>query len=258
MSHFIENSINSVFVHVSNLQRSAEWYSTLLGLKVLEERFNGGPVYWMELDNFTGLILDDNSVNIARGEWSKDNAPLYLYSAKSVAGAYESLKQKGVNITLEIETPHEGLTFFNFEDPDGNIFMVCSCDDNEMPLEKVSPSPIHNRIPAVFVNVSDIQKAAQWHFGLLDIEPRLIHPKETIVEIQSEKGANILLDNNRFLNGDNYKVRFMLETDDIHEAYSFVKNNRIEVFTEKEGHGDITFFTILDPDDHVIMVCQPH
>ncbi|WP_216829807.1 VOC family protein [Alkalihalobacterium elongatum] len=258
MSHFIENSINSVFVHVSNLQRSAEWYSNLLGLNVLEERFNGGPVYWMELNNFTGLILDDNSVNIARGEWSKENAPLYMYSTKSIPKAYKYLKQKGVNITLEIETPHDGLTFFNFEDLDGNVFMVCSCDDNNRPLEKVSHTPIHNRIPAVFVNVSDMQKAVKWHFEVLGIEPRLINSNETIVEIQSEKGANILLDNNRYLNGDNYKVSFMFETDNINDAYTFVKSNHIEIFTEKEGHGGRSFFTIRDPDGHVIMICEPH
>ncbi|WP_209123833.1 VOC family protein [Alkalihalobacillus sp. BA299] len=258
MSSFIKSTINCVFVHVNQLQRSAEWYSRLLGLKVLDERLNGGPVYWMELDRYTGLILDDNSVNIARGEWSKEKAPLFMYKTKSVPLAYDELQKKGIKITLKIETPQEGLTFFNFEDPDGNVFMVCSADEDNVPIEKVAPSPIHNSIPAVFVNVTDIHKAAEWHFDLLGLEQRPMAPKETILEIKNEKGANILLDYNRHLNGEDFKVLFMFGTDNINEAYSFVNSNNIKVFTEIEEHRDVSFFTILDPDDHVIMICQSH
>ncbi|BFH62906.1 VOC family protein [Paenibacillus azoreducens] len=51
------NRVASVFVHMTDLRRSAEWYSRLLGLPVMEERMNGGPVYWFDFAG-THLILD--------------------------------------------------------------------------------------------------------------------------------------------------------------------------------------------------------
>ncbi|MBE9914188.1 hypothetical protein G8C92_09095 [Paenibacillus donghaensis] len=51
------NRVASVFVHVTDLRLSAEWYSRLLGLPVMEERMNGGPVYWFDFEG-THLILD--------------------------------------------------------------------------------------------------------------------------------------------------------------------------------------------------------
>ncbi|OLO37926.1 hypothetical protein BTR23_13405 [Alkalihalophilus pseudofirmus] len=259
MERILKNKVTSVIVHVSNLKYSAEWYSKLLGLEVLEDRFNGGPVYWMELEDYTGLILDDvHCANMNSGGWSKENAPLFMYCADSVPHAYNNLKELGINITLKIETPREGLSFFNFEDIDGNVFMVCNAEDPSPPLEKVVATPVHNSIPAVFVNVRDLQKAAEWHLKLLGLEQCKLSPNETIVEIQSEQGADIILNNNRYIKGDNYKVLFMFETEDINEAYCFVQSEKIAVYTEIKRYKDVSFFTILDPDDHVIMIGQSH
>ncbi|SDZ41658.1 hypothetical protein SAMN05421736_11251 [Evansella caseinilytica] len=258
MTGIIKNRINSVFVHVSDLKASAKWYSELLGLRVHSDRFNGGPVYWMELAGYTGLILDDNSINKTRDGWQRSSAPLYMYGADDVHEAYRRLREQGVTITLEIETPHEGLTFFNFQDPDGNVFMVCSADDNSPPLEKVDQSPVENRITAVFVHVKDMPKAAEWHFRLFGMERPEVGEKQTIVEIPAEKGADILLDSNRFLNGEDDNVLFMFETADIDEAFSFVKAKDIHVFSEIERTPSVSFFTVNDPDQNVVMICQSH
>jgi catechol 2,3-dioxygenase-like lactoylglutathione lyase family enzyme len=74
----IKNKIGSVFVHVSDLRHSAEWYSKLMGLPLLEERLNGGPVYWFELEGETGLILDNNQINREQTNWDKTIAPQYI------------------------------------------------------------------------------------------------------------------------------------------------------------------------------------
>ncbi len=61
----LANRVASVFVHVTDLRTSAEWYSRLLGLPLMEERLNGGPVYWFDFQG-THLILDSNRVNLAK------------------------------------------------------------------------------------------------------------------------------------------------------------------------------------------------
>ncbi len=230
MNSGIKNQINSVFVHVSDLNQSAKWYSDLLGLELKEERLNGGPVYWMELDGYTGILLDDNSVNKQREGWDMDLVPQYMYVAHNVQSAYEQLKQNGFRITLDIETPHEGLTFFNSVDPDGNVFMVCNADDEAEPLNRVVQVPIKHTIPAVFVNVTQMQKAANWYFTLLGMEQQAVDTKETIVEISSAKGADVLLDSNRYLQGEEYKILFMFDTEDIDAAYEYVRKKSDSCF----------------------------
>lgn len=254
----IKSQINSVFVHVSDLKKSAEWYSKLLGLKVQQDRFNGGPVYWMELDGYTGLILDDNSVNKKREGWRNSLAPQFMVLSNKVEEAYEQIRRERIPITRELESPHEGLTFFNFQDPEGNVIMVCSADDNTPPLEKIQPSPIHNKITAVFIHVTELQKATNWYSSLLGFPSAKVESDETIFEVSNEKGADILLDCNRYINGEDYKTLFMFETNDIDAAFSYVKSNHIEVFTEIERPGPVSFFTVSDLDENVIMICESH
>ncbi|HET7616592.1 MAG TPA: VOC family protein [Bacillales bacterium] len=124
-----------------------------------------------------------------------------------------------------------------------------------IPRDENSPNPVKNRIKAVFVNVTDSEKAVNWYSNLFGPEVDL-HDEGPVRNMKTEGGAGILLDSNRYLQGDDYKIFMMLDTDDINEAYRFALKNQVEIFTEVERHDDVAFFTIKDPAGNVLMVCQ--
>jgi predicted enzyme related to lactoylglutathione lyase len=59
----IVNHINSIVVPVTDLKRATEWYAHMLGHVIKPDRQDGGPIYWFDMDNGTGILLDDNRSN---------------------------------------------------------------------------------------------------------------------------------------------------------------------------------------------------
>lgn len=88
----IENRVASLFVHVTDLRRAAEWYCKLLGLPVLEERLNGGPVYWFDLPG-TGLVLDSDAGNESNPNWQHEK-PLVMLPASDIDRAHAYIREK--------------------------------------------------------------------------------------------------------------------------------------------------------------------
>lgn len=260
----IEAHVSSVFVHVSDLKRSTEWYNRLLGIPIKPERVNGGPIYWYDLDQQTGLILDDNRHN--QGE---KRHPLFMFRSNDVQAAYEYIKHKGYRITKEIyQDP--AISLFNFEDSEENVLMVCgpsSPQEASVPAKGAdkhknnkgpSTSPIRSRISNVFVNVRDLKRATEWYNELLQlpIKPRM--ENDLIYEIPMKVGATVLLDSHRHVQNEDYQTLFMFETDEINQALSYVQELHIPIFTPLESFDSVSFFSIKDPDNHVLMICQNH
>ncbi|HET7579270.1 MAG TPA: VOC family protein [Bacillales bacterium] len=250
----VQPYVSCAFIHVNDLKNSAEFYSMIHGVPVREERFNGGPVYWMELEGGTGLNLDDNSVNKQNPDWDESQQILCMLQTPDVHAAYEHVKNLGAKIVTEPENPHPGLAFFRFRDPDGNVLMVTQSDSKGAPLPRDNKSPIKNRIKAVFFNVTDMERAVKWYGNLFGLTVK--DSSNSIYTVPTEGGADILLDNNRHLQGNDYKTLLMFDTDDVDEAYRYLKKNSVDIFTEIERHGNVSFFTFKDPDGNVLMVCQ--
>lgn len=247
----VRNEAGSVFVHVFDLRRSAEWYRMVLGLPLLEERLNGGPVYWLELEGGTGLILDDNRNN-------ETGSPHVLFSYKTtdIEGSYRYLHQLGANLLFPIERPHPGLAYFNFADPDGNAIMVTQ-SDYEAPIVPRLPgaaSPIVNQISAIFINVTDMNRAIRFHSEVLALPYEEVGPDQTIYGLQTAGGSSLLLDVNRHRQGDSYHTLFMFATRDVDASKAYLEANGVPVFTDIERYGEIQFFTVQDPDGNVIMI----
>ncbi|WP_424767620.1 VOC family protein [Paenibacillus sp. sgz302251] len=249
----IENIVGSVFIHVSNLRRSAEWYSMVMGLPLLEERLNGGPVYWLELEGGTGMILDDNSHNNPDTEHV-----LFSYKTGDIDEAYRYLDKMGARLLYPIERPHPGLAFLGFADKDGNAIMVTQSNYHSPPLERLkqTDSPISNKVGSVFINVTDINRAIPFHSEVLGLPCRQAEPEESIYVLEMKSGSDVLLDNNRFRQGDDYKTLFMLLSSHIEGAKAYLVANGVQVFTDIERNGEIAFFTVKDPDGNVVMVCS--
>ncbi|MFB9326357.1 VOC family protein [Paenibacillus aurantiacus] len=121
----IENRIDTVFVHVTNLERSIKWYSALLGLEVREEK-SSGPIYTLDMGSGRpGLTLDNHCFD-EKYEFTPSNQPLFNLSVTDINAAFKHVTELGAELVTEILT-YPDLAEFSFKDPDGNIIMVCTC-----------------------------------------------------------------------------------------------------------------------------------
>lgn len=120
----IQNQMNGVFVHVSNLKASAKWYSDLVGIE-----WNGdtifSPVFNLPISGTTSLTLDDHSFDPHFQPVISPN-PLFNLYAPNIEEAYQYVGSKGIVVVREIEWVGE-TAWFNIKDPDGNVVMICNC-----------------------------------------------------------------------------------------------------------------------------------
>lgn len=250
----IENRVASLFVHVTDLPRAADWYNQLLGLPLREERLNGGPVYWFDFPG-TGLVLDSDSFNRANPEWSINNSPRIMFAVSDIDEAYSYLMDKA-NVLFEPER-HGSMAYFNFRDPEGNVQMACWSADGGVNHElPITESPVLARISGAFIDIKDMKSAAAWYTDLLGVPLDQRTAEQTVYTVPVKKGASLLLDQNRYLKQEPFSVLFMFDTDDIEASYDYAANCGMEFHGEIERHGEVSFFILKDPDGNLIMVCQ--
>jgi catechol 2,3-dioxygenase-like lactoylglutathione lyase family enzyme len=248
----IENRVASLFVHVTDLRIAAEWYCKLLGLPILEERLNGGPVYWFDLQG-TGLVLDSDSGNESDPSWRREK-PLVMLPASDIDRAYAYVREKA-EVYSE---PHRfgSMAYFNFCDPEGNAVMACWTEENpEFELPK-SDSPILARISGAFINVREMGSSAAWYTGLLGLPLDGQAADQSVYSVPVTRGAALLLDRNRYLKQEPFHILFMFDTENIAAAHDYAADCGMEFHGEWETYGDVSFFVLKDPDGNLIMICQ--
>ncbi|CAG7616059.1 hypothetical protein PAESOLCIP111_01860 [Paenibacillus solanacearum] len=250
----IENRVASVFVHVADLRRSAEWYSRLLGLPLMENRLNGGPVYWFDLPG-AGLILDSNVNNRKDPDWREEMKPRFMFPTGDIDAAYAYLREKAE--VFHAPERHAHMAYITFRDPEGNAHMAC-WDGNagEEPQLPATESPVAARIKGVFIDVKEMKAMAAWYADLLALPLDENTSEEAIYPIPVTRGPGLLLDHNRHRHNDSFTIPFMFDCRSVDEAYAFVEANGIEVFGSIERHGEFAFFTVKDPDGHLVMICE--
>jgi len=119
----ILNQINTIFVHVSDLGRSVEWYS-----KLLDQKYNltevHPPVYNMQINHHTGLTLDAGPSGTTK-QINPSGNPLFNFHTNDIDKAYDYIKRLGYKIVSDI-VRFEDFAFFTVSDPDKNIVMICT------------------------------------------------------------------------------------------------------------------------------------
>ncbi|KKO52742.1 VOC family protein [Paenibacillus sp. DMB20] len=124
MKNPIANRVDTIFIHVTDLEKSVEWYSKLLGVDVKGPV--QGPIYTFDMGaGRPGLTLDNHCFDDMH-EIKPLNHPLFNLSAVDINAAYQHVKDLGAEIVNEIQT-FPDLSEFSFKDPDGNIMMICTC-----------------------------------------------------------------------------------------------------------------------------------
>ncbi|MGI8316922.1 VOC family protein [Halobacillus mangrovi] len=118
----IKNKVNLVFIPVSDIEKSKEWYSRMLGIEDGEIHFD--HLFVADMDG-AGMILDTMPMwRDENGELPRLNVPAVQFGTEDIHQSYQFMKENGVELVTEVQ--HD--KFFVFKDPDGNMLMVC--EDN--------------------------------------------------------------------------------------------------------------------------------
>jgi len=123
MKHPVKNKINTIFVHVSDLETSVIWYSKLLG-QTIEMNSVARPVHNMEIDHYTGLAIDAGPAG-SKKEMNPSKNPLFNFHTDDIHEAYEFTRESGFQIVSDI-VQFDDFAYFNISDPDGNVIMICT------------------------------------------------------------------------------------------------------------------------------------
>lgn len=119
----ILNQINTIFVHVSDLGRSVEWYLKLLGQVYNNEEVHP-PVHNIMINHHTGLTLDAGPAGTTK-QINPSGNPLFNFHTNDIDEAYEFIKQLGYRIESDI-VRFDDFAFFTVSDPDKNVIMICT------------------------------------------------------------------------------------------------------------------------------------
>lgn len=120
----IQSYVNNVFVHVSDLKKSVEWYAKLLGITIDLSEVHS-PVHNIPVTGQTGLSLDDHTFDLSFLH-APGTGPMFNLFAPDIDAAYTDIQKKNIKVIREIEW-HGEVAWFHVEDPDGNVVMICNC-----------------------------------------------------------------------------------------------------------------------------------
>ncbi|WP_394189244.1 VOC family protein [Paenisporosarcina quisquiliarum] len=114
-------------------------------------------------------------------------------------------------------------------------------------------SPILNQIGTVFIPVSEIEKARDWYCDLLGL-PANGDIQFGHIYVIPMNGTGIVLDSKIYSTDKVIKTPlFHFNTENIEEAYKYMKEKDINLLTEIEHEH---YFTFADPDGNHLMICK--
>ncbi|WP_409254205.1 VOC family protein [Bacillus sp. SCS-153A] len=114
-------------------------------------------------------------------------------------------------------------------------------------------SPLINKVGVIFIPVSDIEKARDWYCDLFGFpaDGEIMFGHLYALPMQD---TGVILDSKIYSEEYTFKApAFHINTDNIHEAHTFIKEKEVKwVSAIQHDH----FFTFQDPDGNHLMVCQ--
>lgn len=114
----IRRHVGQIFIPVRDMEHSAGWYGKLLGFEPDIPAHDGTILDIPVVDGPT-LALDAN-----RPDFTADGPPRFFLWTDDMAATVDHLRELDVSITSPVEDIGSVL-FVQFEDPDGNVLMVC-------------------------------------------------------------------------------------------------------------------------------------
>ncbi|MFI6676514.1 VOC family protein [Kribbella sp. NPDC050470] len=117
------------------------------------------------------------------------------------------------------------------------------------------PSPINNRIGAVFIHVTDMQRAIAWYSTLLGVPQQNTSHEGLIYDVPMDGPTRLTLDGHAHARGAFQPggPLLMLHADDIHAAHAFAVGHAEDV-GPIEDIGSVSVFHFTDPDGNKLIV----
>ncbi|MCA0988483.1 VOC family protein [Guptibacillus algicola] len=120
-------------------------------------------------------------------------------------------------------------------------------------------SPIANKVHTIFVHVTDLESSVLWYTKLLSQEVDLEEVRKPVYNLKINHHTGVVLDagpegETKQVDPSKHPI-FNFHTDDIQQAYSFVKELGYKIDSEPIHFDDFSFFTVEDPDGNVVMIC---
>jgi lactoylglutathione lyase len=112
-----------IFVPVSDLKRSTEWYTHVLGFEIMHKDEPKANVTMMNDNKIIFCLV--RSYNIKQKLFPKNDygvGQYFNFHTQDVESAYKLLQQRGADVG-EIEE-FDGMRGFSLQDPDGNRYGV--------------------------------------------------------------------------------------------------------------------------------------
>lgn len=133
-------------------------------------------------------------------------------------------------------------------------YLLSTADSVEIKYGGVTlNSPILNQIGTVFIPVSNIEQARDWYCDILGVpadgEIQFGH-----IYVIPMNGTGIVLDSKIFSEENIFKNPvFHLNTENIEEAFQYMKKNQVELTSDIEHNH---YFNFKDPDGNHLMICK--
>lgn len=124
---------------------------------------------------------------------------------------------------------------------------------SDLPTE--SSSPIKNRIGAVFIHVTDMQRAITWYSSLLRVPQQPTSHGGLIYDVPMDGPTRLTLDGHAHARGTFQPggPLLMLPADDIRVAHAFAVEHASEVGVI-DDIGTVSVFHLSDPDGNKLIV----
>lgn len=114
-------------------------------------------------------------------------------------------------------------------------------------------NPIKNQIGTIFIPVSNVEDARNWYCDILGLQAggEILFGHLYIVPMN---GTGIVLDSKIYSEENIFKIPpFHFNTNDIEQAFEYMKSKSVEITTEIEHNH---WFNFKDPDGNHLMVCK--
>ncbi|RKN60383.1 VOC family protein [Paenibacillus ginsengarvi] len=110
----IKPIVPAVFVYVTDVKKSVEWYCKLLGLPIPEKTREDIHIFGLS-DSFCSNIFLTK-----RAQVNPSSEPIFSLTAPDNETTFQFLSDLGVEIV------HKNQDVIHFKDIDGNVLMACS------------------------------------------------------------------------------------------------------------------------------------
>ncbi|MBC5635316.1 VOC family protein [Ornithinibacillus sp. BX22] len=125
--------IGSIFIPVTDIEKSTAWYEKFLGVKKIDSWEDGAGFYLPIGSTQLALVKVDSQQPTEFTTTGNQKNSYYNFVVEDIESTHQHFHDHGV-VTTEIDD-FGGMKFFDFFDPDGNPFSV---------VNEVEGSPYHS------------------------------------------------------------------------------------------------------------------